>query len=68
MNGDNVPLAYAVRGPVTLITIGVLFAIDHFGGYRFSQTWPAILIVFGLLSLFGRSGYDARQRRERGPQ
>ena len=45
----------AVRGPVTLITVGVLFALNNFTEYRFDQTWPVILIVFGLMSLLGRS-------------
>jgi hypothetical protein len=45
----------SVRGPVTLITIGVLFALQNFTSYDFGQTWPVLLIVFGLLSLLGRT-------------
>lgn len=48
-------LAHAVRGPITLITIGVLFALNNFTPYGFDKTWPVILIVFGLLTLVGRS-------------
>jgi hypothetical protein len=33
----------------------VLFAADHLTPYSFQQTWPVLLIVFGLLSLLGRS-------------
>ena len=44
----------AIRGPVTLITIGLLFALNNFTRYGFDQTWPVILIVFGLLSLLRR--------------
>ncbi|HZT32494.1 MAG TPA: DUF5668 domain-containing protein [Bryobacteraceae bacterium] len=55
MNGNNQPLWRAIRGPLTLITVGVLFAVDHFTPYSFHQTWPVLLIVFGLLSLLGRS-------------
>jgi hypothetical protein len=44
----------AIRGPVTLITIGVLFALNNFTGYGFDKTWPVLLIVFGLLSLLRR--------------
>ncbi len=44
-----------LRGPVTLITIGVLFALQNFTPYDFGQTWPVLLIVFGLLSLLGRT-------------
>lgn len=48
-------LAHAVRGPITLITVGALFAINNFTPYGFDKTWPVILIVFGLLTLVGRS-------------
>lgn len=44
----------AIRGPVTLITIGVLFAMNNFTTYSFDKTWPVLLIVFGLLSLAKR--------------
>src|SRR5262245_47341895 len=54
MNGSEVPLVRAIRGPVPLITVGVLFALNNFTSYRFDQTWPVLLIVFGLLSLLGR--------------
>jgi len=53
MNGDG-SLLRALRGPVMLITIGVLFALNNFTRYQFSETWPALLIVSGLLSLLGR--------------
>ena len=55
MRGDERSMIRAVRGPVTLITVGVLFALNNFTPYRFEQTWPVILIVFGLMSLLGRS-------------
>ena len=45
----------AIRGPITLITLGVLFALNNFTPYHFEQTWPVLLIVFGLLSLARRS-------------
>jgi hypothetical protein len=45
----------AIRGPITLITIGALFAMDHLTPYGFDRTWPVLLIVFGLMSLLGRS-------------
>lgn len=54
MNGRERSLARSIRGPITLVTLGVLFAINNFTPYRFEQTWPVILIVFGLLSLLGR--------------
>jgi len=54
MKGDR-NIFRAVRGPVTLITIGGLFALQNFTRYDFGQTWPVLLIVFGLLSLLGRT-------------
>ncbi len=54
MNADR-GFLHAIRGPVTLITLGVLFALNNFTPYGFSQTWPILLIVFGALSLLGRT-------------
>jgi hypothetical protein len=48
-------LIRALRGPIILITIGTLFALDHMTPYGFQQTWPVILIVVGLLTLAGRA-------------
>ena len=53
MNGDS-SLARAVRGPIILITVGVLFALNNFTPYGFNQTWPVLLIVIGLLSFLGK--------------
>jgi hypothetical protein len=44
----------AIRGPITLITVGLLFALNNFTQYSFDRTWPVLLIVFGLLSLLRR--------------
>lgn len=46
----------AIRGPVLLITLGVLFAVDQTGLLSFWRTWPALLIVFGLFKLAERGG------------
>jgi len=54
MNGNN--LVRACRGPILLITLGVLLAIDQFGAYGFSRTWPVLIIIFGVLKLFERAG------------
>lgn len=48
-------LIAAIRGPVLMITVGALFAIDHAGLYSFSTTWPAILIVLGVMKLMERA-------------
>jgi hypothetical protein len=52
MNGGD--LICALRGPLTLMTVGALFALNNFTDYKFYQTWPVLLIVFGLLSLARR--------------
>ncbi len=53
MNG-NPSMLRAMRGPITLITLGILFALNNFTPYGFSETWPVLLIVFGVLSLLCR--------------
>lgn len=54
-NPAPIPLMRAIRGPILLITLGTLFAIDHVGPYAFSTTWPSLLIVIGLLKLLERA-------------
>jgi Domain of unknown function (DUF5668) len=50
-------LIQAIRGPIMLITLGVLVALDYFQGLSFSRrTWPLLLIVFGLLKLLEKAG------------
>lgn len=59
MNGGNfVPasaLVQAIRGPIMLITLGSLVAIDYAGIYGFWRTWPILIIVFGILKLLERA-------------
>ena len=45
----------SIRGPIMLITVGVLFALQNFTAFGFEQTWPVLLIVLGLLHLIGRT-------------
>jgi hypothetical protein len=58
MNGAN-NLMCAIRGPITLITVGTLFAVAQFTPYGFDRTWPVLLIVFGLMSLLCRGTQSA---------
>ena len=52
MNNSNASIILsAIRGPILLITLGTLVAMDYFGGYRFSRGWPILIIVFGILKL-----------------
>jgi hypothetical protein len=55
MNGEP-SLIRAIRGPILLITVGVLFALNNLTPYGFGETWPVLLIVAGLLSLVPRGG------------
>jgi hypothetical protein len=55
MNGGN-SLMGAIRGPVMLILLGALVAVDHAGSISFTRTWPVLLIVFGVFKLAERSG------------
>jgi hypothetical protein len=58
----------SILGPILLITVGVLFALDYsWSQWEFSRTWPVILVVIGLVRLFERmlwedhgSYYDGR--------
>ena len=50
----NSNLYGAIRGPILLITVGVLFALDHNGGHGFRQSWPLLLVVAGILKLLER--------------
>ena len=61
MNGANYgpaqahSLIQAIRGPIMLITLGSLVAMDYFGIYGFSRTWPLLIIIFGVLKLLERA-------------
>ena len=44
-------LLLAVRGPVMLVTLGLLMAADQLDRMSFSRTWPVLLILFGLFKL-----------------
>ena len=45
----------AIRGPILLMTLGTILAIDHSGSFSFSRTWPVLIIVIGLMKLLERS-------------
>ncbi len=46
--------AQAIRGPILLITVGVLFAMQQSNVLPFSHTWPLLIIVIGVLKLIER--------------
>ena len=57
MNNDRSgSLICAVTGPIMLIAVGALFALDHMGVYSLWRTWPGLIIVLGVLKLLQRVG------------
>jgi len=64
MNDQSRQLVRAATGPIILITVGTLFALEKFTPYRFGQTWPVLLIIIGFLRLLG-GGHTCRSRRGR---
>ena len=48
---NNALLLRALRGPLTLILIGVLFVIEHAGVISVTKTWPLIIIFLGVMRL-----------------
>lgn len=66
MNEQSRMLVRAATGPIILITVGTLFALEKFTPYRFGQTWPVLLIIIGILKLMGGGG-SRRGRRCRTP-
>jgi hypothetical protein len=51
MNDTSASLIQAIRGPLMLIMLGTLVAMDYFGVYGFGRTWPILIILFGILKL-----------------
>lgn len=51
----NSALITAVRGPIMLIAVGTLFAMDHAGSFRVQQSWPVLLVLYGALRLLERA-------------
>ncbi len=55
MNNRRALFLQAIRGPILLITIGILFALHQAGGLPINRTWPLIIIVIGLMKLLERT-------------
>jgi hypothetical protein len=54
MIGRAALFVQAIRGPILLITIGLLFVLHQEGILSFGRTWPLIIIVLGVLKLIER--------------
>ena len=48
-------LLSALRGPLLLITLGILLLLQRFTDASFGKTWPILLIVFGVMKLAERA-------------
>ena len=46
--------AQAARGPILLITLGTLFALQQAGTLPLSRSWPLLIIVIGVMKLLER--------------
>ena len=68
MNATSNSLVQAIRGPLMLITLGTLVAMDYFGIYGFSRTWPLLIIVFGVLKLLEKVVEPPQQSSSNRPQ
>ena len=60
MRASSGDLIRAVRGPILLIVLGLLFVAEYWGQFPFYKTWPALLIVYGLLLLLEHLVPDSR--------
>ena len=47
-------LIRALRGPLMLITLGVLMQVHRAHDLSFTKTWPVLLILLGLMKLLER--------------
>ncbi len=46
--------AQAARGPVLLIVLGTLFALQQAGMLAIARSWPLLIIVIGVMKLIER--------------
>ncbi|MBC7927650.1 MAG: hypothetical protein H7039_18540 [Bryobacteraceae bacterium] len=51
---NSFTLLRAVRGPIVLIALGLLFLMDQQDVAAFRRTWPILLILFGVFKLAER--------------
>ena len=51
MRASSGDLIRAVRGPILLIVLGLLFVAWFWGQFDFSKSWPVLVIVYGVLLL-----------------
>lgn len=60
-------LIRAARGPLMLISLGVLTSLHRFHEISFTKTWPVLLIVLGVMKLLERATARVDERPLSGP-
>jgi len=48
-----------LMGPAILVTLGILFLLDNTSHLDFGKTWPALLLVIGVVKLMQSNASDA---------
>lgn len=51
----------SIRGPIMLVALGLLMAADQMDRIGIDRTWPALLILFGLLKLASYLGGGTKE-------
>jgi hypothetical protein len=51
----------AIRGPILLIALGILMAMDQVGQLGIDRSWPVLLILFGVLKMGAYLGAGDRR-------
>ncbi len=54
MNNRGAMFAQAARGPVLLIIVGILFALQQAGILPVWRSWPLLIIAIGVMKLIER--------------
>jgi hypothetical protein len=54
MNNRGAMFAQAARGPILLIVVGVLFALQQAGILSVARSWPLLIITIGVMKLIER--------------
>ena len=57
----------AIRGPILLIALGILFALHQANIVSFWRTWPLLIIVIGVMKLFERMAAPETVSPPQGP-
>jgi uncharacterized membrane protein len=54
MNVRGARYLQAIRGPILLMLVGLLFAVQQAGVISITRTWPILVIAIGILKLLER--------------